>query len=69
MGKFPIGFFEKCLNWAWWHTHLIPALKGQRQAILYEFEADLVYSKFQASQEYTVRPCLKEQKTLNISVN
>lgn len=46
MGKFPIGFFEKCLNWAWWHTHLIPELKEQRQAILYEFEDDLVYSKF-----------------------
>ena len=41
---------------------MIPALKGQRQAILYEFEADLVYSEFQASQGYTVRPCLKEQE-------
>lgn len=48
---------------------MIPALKGQRQAILYEFKADLVNSKFQVSQEYAVRPCLKEQKTLNISVN
>lgn len=40
-----------------------PSTQGTETSILYEFEADLVYSEFQASQEYTVRPCLNK-KTL-----
>ena len=37
-------------NWAWWCTPLIPALRRQRQAELYEFKASLAY---------TEKPCLE----------
>lgn len=43
------------------HTPLIPALSKQRQVNLYEFKAKPIYIKFQASQGYTVKPCLKKQ--------
>ena len=29
----------------WWHMSLIPALRRQRQVVLCEFEASLVYRK------------------------
>ena len=31
------------MNEAWWCAHLIPALRRQRQADLWEFKASLVY--------------------------
>jgi len=41
---------------------LILQLKGQKQADLCEFTANLVYvGTFLDSQSYTVRPCLKKQ--------
>ena len=42
----------------WWCTPLIPALKRQRQAELWDFEA----SEFQDSQGYTEREWLKKKK-------
>jgi hypothetical protein len=38
---------------------LIPALEKQRKVDLFEFKASLVYSEFQKSQGYVLRPCLK----------
>jgi hypothetical protein len=42
----------------WWFTPLIVTLSRQRQVSV---EASL-YSEFQASPEYIVRPCLKKKK-------
>jgi hypothetical protein len=42
------------LNWAWWHTPIIPALRRL-------LEEDL---KFKASLGYVARPCLKKKKNL-----
>jgi hypothetical protein len=44
---------------AWWHKPLIPALVRQRQVdFLVQGQPDL-QSKFQDSQGYTEKPCLK----------
>lgn len=43
-----------------WHTPLILALRKQRRKNCQEFEATLgLQCKFQARQDYTVKPCLK----------
>jgi hypothetical protein len=39
-------------------------LQRQRQMDLCKFEASLLHTKYQASQEYTVRPCLKKKKSI-----
>lgn len=47
---------------AWWLIPLIPALRRQQQVDHYGFNANLVYpSKFQADQNYMVKPCLKQK--------
>lgn len=70
-------FFKKCLNWAWPQTP-DPSTQETEQVNLYEFEANLVYGKFQASQEYIMKSFFKLTHThhlhanshpLNISVN
>jgi hypothetical protein len=47
-------------GWAWWHTPPTPAPGRQGQADL---------CKFQASQGYTVRSCLKKQTKTNCEVS
>jgi hypothetical protein len=44
-----------------WYTSVIPVLKGLRQKDQ-DFEANLGYSEFKASQAYTARHCLKNMK-------
>jgi hypothetical protein len=62
-GRSISGVFGKSLRkylsagW-WWHTSLIPACKKQRQVILYEFEASLVYR----ASFRTVRAVIKRTK-------
>jgi hypothetical protein len=41
-------------GWAWWFTPLIPAFRRQRKAI------PVNNGKFQGSQDYTEKPCLKK---------
>lgn len=44
--------------------HISPPLKTQGQKDYHEFEAHLVYIvEFQASQGYTVKPCLNKTKS------
>lgn len=41
-----------------WHVLLIPGLRSQRQVVLCEIRASLVYRvEFQASQDYIEKPC------------
>lgn len=50
---------------AWWSTPAVTTSWQQRQADPCEFEASLVYmAKFQDSQGYIVRPCLKKQNRI-----
>jgi hypothetical protein len=47
----------------WWRTPLTPALGRQRQADFGVRGQSGLQSKFQDSQGYTEKPCLKKQKT------
>lgn len=38
-------FRTMSFSWVWWPTPLILSLKRHRQAVLYEFESDLVYKE------------------------
>lgn len=40
-----------------------PALEGLRQVNCHELEASLVNTEFQASLDYSVRSCIKQNKT------
>jgi hypothetical protein len=48
-----------------WHMPLIPALGRQRQADFWVWGQPSLQSKFQDSQGYTEKPCLKETKKQN----
>jgi hypothetical protein len=49
----------------WWHTPLIPALGGQRQADFWVRGQPGLQSEFQDSQGYTEKPCFKTNKQTN----
>ena len=52
----------------WWHTSLVSALGRQRQIYLHAFQGQPgLYNEFQDSQGYTVKLCLKKQKTKSIN--
>jgi hypothetical protein len=46
----------------WWHTPLIPALRRQRQTDFWVQSRPGLQSKFQDSQGYREKPCLKKKK-------
>lgn len=48
----------RCHDQVWWYKPLVLELGSQSQANLYEFQASLVYRKFQSSHGYIERPCL-----------
>ena len=53
----------------WWHTPLIPALGRQRQVDFWVRGQPGLQTKFQDSQDYTEKPCLKKKKWfINISL-
>lgn len=57
------GVKNKHLTGQWWWTHLIPALRRQRQVDLYEFEANLVYRASSRTAKTTQwDPVSKNQK-------
>jgi hypothetical protein len=45
---------------AWWHMPLVPALGRQRQVDFWVRGQPGLQSKFQDSQGYTEKPCLKK---------
>ena len=45
----------------YWHTHLFPALRRQRQADFWARVQPGLQSEFQESQKYTEKPCLAKQ--------
>lgn len=45
----------------WWHVSLISELRRRGKEICM-FKASLVYTAFQASKGYIVKPCLKEKE-------
>lgn len=52
---------SKLLSAALWILSLLLALREQRQTDFCEFEASLIYIvKFQSSQNYIDKPCLKK---------
>lgn len=58
-------FFHVKRSLLGWDTPLIPALGGQRQEDLWVQRQPSQQNKFQASQSYVERRCLKEQSTTN----
>lgn len=52
----------------WWCMPLIQVPRSQKQMDLFEFETGLVYiAKFQDTQGYTLRPCLKTNRVMEFS--
>jgi hypothetical protein len=60
------SFKLKSRGWAWWHTHLIPALKRQRQVGLSEFQASLVYRENSKIARATQKDSNLEKQTNKI---
>jgi hypothetical protein len=54
---------EEELAGQWWHMPLILALGRQRQVDFWVQDQPGLQSKFQDSQGYTEKPCLKKTKT------
>ena len=53
----------------WWHSSLIPALRGQRQADICEFQASLVYKLSSRTTRATQRnPASKNKHKNRMSV-
>jgi hypothetical protein len=48
----------------WLQKPLIPALRRQRQANLFEFKTNMVYRVFQACETYKVRSVFKEKRDI-----
>lgn len=49
---------NKLQEQAWWYRSLIPSFG--RQAVLYEFEASIIYIVSSRTAKATMRPCLKK---------
>jgi hypothetical protein len=55
---------KSCVHRWWWYTPLFQHLRGKRKAVLYEFEASLVYRVSLTTSRATQRkPVLKNKPT------